>query len=259
MKWLAGIGLWTRELWRDLRYLIAVLLAILFFAVQPRSWAAPQTRRRFLRQLTISGVEMVMFIVVISVLVGLVVALQAERHLLGPDLLELLLVSVVAYELAPLFVNLVLLAKSGHLMTYELANLSVSGEVARMDSHGIDPLTALVMPRVLGTAFCALALTVIFIWSAFLTGFWFATVIQNLQLNLPGFFNHVFADLNAWALAGILAKAVFPALFYGIICATQGLGVVKQDTIPLATKIAMNRSLAALFIVSVGISFLFYT
>ena len=68
-----------------------------------------------------------------------------QSQLLGP-----LLVAVVARELGPVLINLVVIVRSGSAMTAELGVLQINGEVAALETRGGDAFLHLVMPRVLG-------------------------------------------------------------------------------------------------------------
>jgi osmotically-inducible protein OsmY len=69
-----------------------------------------------------------------------------QSQLLGP-----LLVAVVARELGPVLINLIVIVRSDSAMTTELGILKINGEVRALEAQGSDPFLQLVMPRVLGT------------------------------------------------------------------------------------------------------------
>lgn len=126
----AGVGVFARNQWMDLRYFLAVLFMAVFAGVQPRHW--PRTvRAAFARQLLWSGVDSLWFIVVLAVLVGISVVVQAHLWLgkvglsqkIGP-----LLVLIVARELGPLFTNFVIIVKSGSAIATELLLLRLEEE-----------------------------------------------------------------------------------------------------------------------------------
>jgi ABC-type transporter Mla maintaining outer membrane lipid asymmetry permease subunit MlaE len=80
-------------------------------------------------------------------------------------------VAVVARELGPVLINLVVIVRSGSAMTTELGVLKISGGVRALETQGSDPFLHLVMPRVLGTALSTFCLTIVFILVAFASGF----------------------------------------------------------------------------------------
>ena len=82
--------------------------------------------------------------------------------------------AVVARELGPVLINLVVIVRSGSAMTTELGVLKINGEVRALEAQGSDPFLHLVMPRVLGMAVSTFCLTIVFILVAFASGYLFA-------------------------------------------------------------------------------------
>src|SRR5581483_10702075 len=83
------------------------------------------------------------------------------------QLLGSLLMVVVARELGPVLINLVVIVRSGSAMTTGLGILKIDGEIRELEVRGGDPFLRYVMPRVLGTAVSTFCLTVVFILVAF--------------------------------------------------------------------------------------------
>ena len=128
----------------------------------------------FARQVATTGIEPVGFVCALAVFVGISVVVQlsfwageaGQSQLVGP-----LLVAVVARELGPVLINLVMIVRSGSAMTTELGVLKVSGEITALEVQGSDPFLHLVMPRVLGAAVSTFCLTIVFIVLAFASGY----------------------------------------------------------------------------------------
>src|SRR6188508_1956066 len=74
-KILSGLGSFARKQGREVQYLAAVLGTTLFLSAQPRRWR--RTVRGILaRQILLSGVESIRFILIMAVVVGISVVLQ---------------------------------------------------------------------------------------------------------------------------------------------------------------------------------------
>src|SRR6185503_10091228 len=178
-KILGGLGSFAREQGCEVQYLAAVLGTTLFLSAQPRRWRRT-VRGVFTRQILLSGVESIRFILILAVLVGISIVVQldvwtgklGQSQKLGP-----LLVVVVARELGPLFANFVLIVRGGSAIATELGLMKAGGEVRVLEAQGIEPLPFLVMPRVLAMAVSAFCLTVIFVLVAFASGFGFGAFI----------------------------------------------------------------------------------
>jgi phospholipid/cholesterol/gamma-HCH transport system permease protein len=258
---LTSMGGFAREHWRELQYEAAVIGTVLYTGIRPRYWTRT-ARNLFARQIMSVGVEPLGFVCAIAVLVGILVVVQltfwtgqaGQSELLGP-----LLVAIVARELGPVLINLVIIVRSGSAMTTELAALKTGGEVRALSERGSDPFLHLVMPRVLGVAVSTFCLTIVFIFVAFASGFLFASWTGKGSRDMVLFADTLSGAVHPKDVFNILAKTVLPALFASAACCLGGLGVgslVAKS--PQATQRALTRSVAGLFLISVVVSLLTY-
>ena len=255
-----GQAVWAQ--WDELRHAAAVMGTLFVVAVRPRYWGRT-VRSAFARQLISSGVESVPFVLILAGLVGISVVQQLNvwaGKLGQSQTLGQLLVLVVARELGPLFANFVLIVRGGSAITTELGIMKVGGEVRVLEAQGIEPLLFLVMPRVLAMAVAAFCLTVIFVLMAFASGYGFGVFIGQANADPAVFLNGVFRAVHPYDAIGFLVKCLLPALLTAVICSIEGLSVEGgAAAVPLAAQRALSRSLAALFVTSVGISLLTYS
>jgi phospholipid/cholesterol/gamma-HCH transport system permease protein len=254
-----GAAVWAQ--WRELRRTAAVVGTVFCVCARPRG-CGRLVRKAFARQVLAIGVEPVWFVGALAVLVGLAVVVQlsswvgeaGQSQLLGP-----LLVAVVARELGPVLINLVVIVRSGSAMTTELGVLKINGGVRALEAQGCDPFSHLVLPRVLGMAVSTFCLTVVFILVAFASGYLFAAWMGKGSRDLLLFADTVSSAIQPKDIFNILAKSLLPALFASASCCIGGLGVGASDTeIPHATQRALTRSVAGLFVISAIVSLLTY-
>jgi phospholipid/cholesterol/gamma-HCH transport system permease protein len=258
---LTGVGGFVCAQCDDLRHTAAVIGTVLGASVRPRCWARG-VRTAFARQVLSIGVEPLWFVSAVAVFVGISVVMHltfwvgeaGQSQLLGP-----LLVTVVARELGPVLINLVVIVRSGSAMTTELGVLKINGQVSALEEKGRDPFLQLVMPRVLGMAVSTFCLTIVFILVALASGFLFAAWTGKGSRDLLLFVDTVSRAVQPKDVLNILAKSILPALFAGASCCIGGLGVGGSVTeIPLATQRTLTHSVAGLFVVSAVVSLLTY-
>jgi phospholipid/cholesterol/gamma-HCH transport system permease protein len=258
---LADAGAFTRGQWDELRHAAAVIGTVLWTSVRPRCWVRA-VRTAFAQQVLAIGVEPVLFVCAVASFVGVSVVVQlafwvgeaGQSQLVGP-----LLVAVVARELGPVLINLVVIVRSGSAMTTELGILKINGEVHALEARGNDPLSHLVLPRVLGTAVATFCLTTIFILVAFASGYLFAAWMGKGSRDLLLFADTLSSAVQPMDISNILAKSILPALFASASWCIGGLGVGESfSEIPHATQRALTRSVAGLFIISAVVSLLTY-
>jgi phospholipid/cholesterol/gamma-HCH transport system permease protein len=261
MRAIGQLGEKVWERWDELRHGAAVIGTVLGLSVQPWRWVRT-VWTALARQILAIGVEPLCFVGALAVFVGMSVVVQltfwvgeaGQSQLLGP-----LLVAVVARELGPVLINLVVIVRSGSAMTTELGVLKINGDVRALEAKGCDPLLHLVMPRVLGMAVSTFCLTIVFILVAFASGFVFAAWMGKGSRDLLLFANTVSSAVQPKDAINILAKSILPALFAGATCSIGGLGVAGSVTeIPLATQRALTRCVAGLFVISAVVSLLTY-
>jgi len=258
---IARLGGWVWAQWDELRHAAAVIGTVLCVCARPQCWARA-ARKAFARQVLSIGVEPLWFVGAVAVFVGISVVVQltfwvgeaGQSQLLGP-----LLVTVVARELGPVLINLIVIVRSGSAMTTELGVLKINGEVRALETQGGDPFLQLVIPRVLGTAVSTFCLTIVFILVAFASGYLFAAWTGKGSRDLLLFADTVSGAFQPKDVFNIIAKSILPALFAGATCCIGGLGVGGSVAeIPQATQRALTRSVAGLFVISAVVSLLTY-
>jgi phospholipid/cholesterol/gamma-HCH transport system permease protein len=261
MRVMGRLGEWVWAQWDELRHVAAVIGTVLYTGVRPHYWGRA-VWTAFARQVLAIGVEPLWFVGVVAVFVGISVVVQltfwvgeaGQSQLVGP-----LLVTVVARELGPVLINLIVIVRSGSAMTTELGVLKINGEVRALETQGGDPFRQLVMPRVLGTVVSTFCLTIVFILVAFASGYLFAAWTGKGSRDLFLFADTVSSAVQPKDVFNILAKSILPALFASASCCVGGLGVGGSVAeIPQVTQRALTRSVAGLFVISAAVSLLTY-
>ncbi|MBM3882933.1 MAG: ABC transporter permease [Verrucomicrobia bacterium] len=255
------VGKVTWHRWHELQRLAAILGTLLWVSLWPRHWRRT-VRQVFARQLLFTGVESVWFTVVLGLLVGMAVVMQAHVWLGKVGLSPMagpLLVVVVARELGPVLANIIVIVRSGSAMATELGLMKVRGEVRVLEAQGLDPLVYLVMPRALAMVIATFGLAILFIAVAFLGGYFLGRFTGGFHVDTGTFLRSLFRAMQPVDLLNVVVKSVLPALLSGVLCCTAGLDAQSRVTqIPAATKAALGQSLAALFLVAALVSLITY-
>jgi phospholipid/cholesterol/gamma-HCH transport system permease protein len=254
-----GETVWAQ--WDELRHAAAVMGTVLYVGVQPRYWVHT-VRGAFSRQVVAIGVESVGLVCGVAIFVGITVVVQlafwveqvGQSQLLGP-----LLVAVVARELGPVLVGIVVIVRSGSAMATELGIMKTDGRVDALEAQRISPFIYLVMPRVLAAAVSIFCLTILFILVALASGYLFGAMVGKGSRDLMLFVDTVSRAVRPRDVLVILSKSILPALFAGASCCIGGLDVGESLTeVPHATQHALVRSIVGLFVISTIVSFLTY-
>ena len=258
---LGRLGQWAHNYLMEMLQTLAVLGAVLVLAIQPRQWRRT-VRTVFARQLLFTGVRAVPFAVVLAALAGILVVVQANLWLGRVGLSQMsgpLLMTVLVRELGPLLAGLLVIVNSGSAIATELGLMKLRGEVRVLEAQGLEPLTYLVMPRVLAVGIASLCLTVLLIVVAFASGFVFEALLGQIRADFFMFSRDVLQTLRPSDALTVLLKGTLSGLFTGAICSTGGLNARTSATgVPVACRRALVRSAAVLFVISAGVSLLAY-
>lgn len=200
------------------------------------------------KQIYFTGIEALNKVAVIGVLVGIIIITQVA-NIIGFNslLIGRILIWTVIRELGPLFVAIIVIARSCTACASELGSMKVNREIDVINIMGIDVYAYLVMPRIAGISVSVLILTFYFQISAIGGGLivssLFSDIIFYEQLKA------IFSILSFFqVIVSLLKSAVFGFLISTISC-FHGLMVQSSITeIPQRTTIAVMESLFAVLI-----------
>jgi len=245
-----SIGRKCRERLGDLLgwlfYVMTMLYSFAVEVVRPSTWQRP-VRDRLARQILFTGVEAAPFTILVALFVGGSVFVQCLvwlRYTGQMEFLTEIVSALLVREASPFLASFIVIAASASAMTTELANMKISGQVALLESQGINLFRYLAVPRMLGLGLSVMVLSVIFATVALLAsaiGFF----MDSNQIH-GAFFGGVFASLDVVDLFTLLGKSFLPGLATGAICCYEGLRVTGATTaVPKAVSQAMLRSVSA--------------
>lgn len=259
---LARLGRPLVGAWRRASYVMAVAGASLVLACRRDSWTRA-TRAVFYRQILFTAIDALAVALRIGFAVGILMIVEAALWLeaigsttavVAPTLLAL-----TVRELGPLIACLIVIGRSGVTMATELANMRVMGELDALESMGIDPMTYLVMPRVISVTFTVICLAMMVVASIFVSGYVVGLFIGAIHSRPDEFFHEIFSGLQLTDLSFFLPKTLFSGLLVGTICCIEGIQVR-----PLATEVprVASRSgvlaLTGVFAVNAALSLVIY-
>lgn len=164
---------------------------------------------------------------------------------------------LVVRELGPVLVAILVVGRSGTAIAAEMASMKLGKEVDTLWAIGVDPVTALLLPRLAGGMVSVFTLMVLFDVIALFGGFAVATVSLPLSFHL---YLHALGDaIGPAELLGTLLKAAAFGAAVPLVSAHAGLRLQASATeIPQAVTRAAVESMAAIFLLSTVISVAVY-
>lgn len=218
----------------------------------------PNFRKGFplvLQQIYAEGVLSLLIIIVSSLFIGMVLALQGYHTLakfgaaqqLGP-----LVALSVARELGPVVTAILFAGRAGSAVTAEIGLMKATEQLSSMEMMAVDPLRRVVSPRFWGGFFSMPMLTLIFnataIYGAYIVG------VRWLGLDGGVFWSNMQSsvDFRLDILNGIIKSVVFGAAVIWI-AVTQGYEARPTSA---GIAIATTRSVVYSALVVLGLDFI---
>ncbi|MEM7355269.1 MAG: ABC transporter permease [Acidobacteriota bacterium] len=222
-------------------------------------WRGERFRwRETLQEIHRAGNASLPLVGLISVLVGMILALQSAYQLqqLGAERLVAQLVAVsVTRELAPLLTAILVAGRVGSSISAELGTMKVSQEVDALTVMGIDPISSLVVPRLMGLAVAVPCLTLFADVVGILGGGLVATGI--LGQSASGYLADSINALQLEDIWGSVLKALTFGAIIGLVACHQGLetrggsGEVGRSTTAAVVRSIVWIIIADLFVTAV--------
>lgn len=241
---------------------LAVLSAAMMLAVRPASWTPP-VRTVMARQLLFTGVDAFALVIRFGAAVGILMIVQAALWIdalgITTEVMVPMLWRAVVRELGPLLACLVVIGRSGVAISTELATMMVSGEVEVLDAQGIDPMTYLVMPRILGVTISVFCLAIAMSISIIVTGYFIGALMGAIHIPWSTFLDDILREFNSVDVLFFVSKTVVAGAFAGAICCLDGVSIAGTLTdVPRVSSASAIRALTAVFAVSAVLSILIY-
>ncbi|MFN7263206.1 MAG: MlaE family ABC transporter permease, partial [Pseudobdellovibrionaceae bacterium] len=196
-------------------------------------------------QIYFTGFQALPLISVLAVAAGGIVVLQSASQLSllgGTDLLGNLLVVIIVRELGPLMTALVVIARSGTAVASEVGNMRANREIEALEVLGINPLSYIVFPRLVGGVLSVLCLSFYFTLIALGAGFAVTWLMNEMPLS---FYLNSLAQAVAFEDIWLfLVKNTFSGIIIFVVSCYQGLSVKRSPTeVPVVTTQAVVKSI----------------
>ncbi len=172
------------------------------------------------------GLNAVPIVALMAFLIGVVLAFQGAAQLrqFGAEVFVVDLIAIsVLRELGILLTAIIVAGRSGSAFTAAIGSMKMREEIDAMRTIGLDPVTILVVPRVLALMIMLPALGFI----ADISGLVGGAVMSWIELGVsPAVFqSRLVSNTDVWHFGVGMIKAPFFALIIGIIGCFEGLKV----------------------------------
>jgi phospholipid/cholesterol/gamma-HCH transport system permease protein len=196
-------------------------------------------------QIYFTGFQALPLIGALGLVSGTLIIIQASAQLSkvgGGEMLGNLLVVIIIRELGPLITALVVVARSGTAVASEIGNMKVNCEIEALESMGINPLSYIVFPRVIGGVISVVCLAFYFCVIALLGGYFISQFIHPIAFSF--YVESIALAVSRTDIFLFLLKNIVGGAIIFIICCSQGLLVKQSFTeVPQVTTRAVVNSI----------------
>ena len=256
----AIIGQWIINQIQGFLKFTGIALAVIRQALRPLTWRRT-VRAEFLEQCHHIGTRALPFILVTGCLVGLGIVYQAIYwlSLFGQtEYTAPILVLILVREVAPLFVALTVIGRSGSVILVEIGNMRIDGQLRMLDAQGVDPFVFLIIPRVTAVAVCMFSLTIAFIAVALGSGFIAGSTLESTDYTLYEFVFGILSEMGIAEFAMLFVKTLLIGFVVTLIVCTIGLSVSgSRSELLTALPRGITKSVLATLLISGALTLLF--
>jgi phospholipid/cholesterol/gamma-HCH transport system permease protein len=257
--WLVALGAWAVGLGASGRGVVALMRDTLVVMARP---FGPNGLKwdRTLEQMALIGARGTPIVVFISLLVGVVLALNGAQQLrnFGASIYIANLVAIsMSREMAPLITAIIVAGRSGSAIAAELGTMVVSEEIDAMETMGLSPARFLVAPRIVALLCMMPLLTVASNAAGILGGY----VIAVTSLGLPseGYITQTTQWLYGEDILSGLVKSLVFAFIIGFVGVYRGLSVRGGPAgVGLATTSSVVTSILLCIVATAVITAILY-
>jgi len=256
---LARLGRWAIERARGTGYALGFLALVV-----RETFLFPRRRqvafRVLVMQILFTGVEALGIVSLIALAIGAVIIVEGNTLLprFGQSgLLYQILIVVITRELGPVLTAFIIIARSGTAIATELGNMVVSHEIEAYVSVGINPVSYLAVPRVLGVTIAMMALTIYFNFFGLVGSYLVSLFVKPMPV--AEYFRNLLATLQARDVLATLAKGLVFGFIASVVATFQGFRVnVSVTEIPRASIGSVGRGFVLCLIADALITLIYY-
>lgn len=211
-------------------------------------------------QIYFTGWQAMPLITVLALATGGILILQSSMQLSllgGQAMLGNLLIVVIVREVGPIVTALIVIARSGTAVASEIGNMRVNREIEALESMGINPLSYIVFPRIVGGVISVLCLSFYFNVIALAGGFMVTSVIHDMQFRF--YAASLAQSLAAEDVGLFFLKNGFSGMIIFVVACYQGL-LVRQSSheVPQVTTKAVMNAIIYVTTFNLAVTTLFY-
>ena len=252
-----------RNITENLEYTFKIFLMIYLSiraAFLDRTQGFRQTVSVLSTQIYFTGWQAMPLISILALGTGGILVIQGMSNLTllgGTEMIGNLIVVILVREVGPLLTALVVIARSGTAVATEVGNMRANREIEALESMGINPLSFIVFPRILGGIVSVLCLAFYFLVIAIFGGYLITQFFNDIPFSF--YSESVLRAFGKEDVVIFLLKNGFSGVIIFVVSCFQGLSVQKSPhEVPQVTTQAVVKSIIYVTVFNLSVTAVVY-
>lgn len=211
-------------------------------------------------QIYFTGWQAIPLIAFLAVGSGAIIALQSIMQMTffgGIDYVGKFMVMILVRELGPLLTALIVIARSGTAVASELGSMQVNKEMDALKTMGINPLSFVIFPRLVGGIVSVICLAFYFVMFATVAGALVCRFVKGMPFDL--YFTSLSQAAGMSDVFIFIIKNLLSGLIIFSVSCYQGLQVDRSPhEIPQVTTKAVVKSTVYVLVFNMLLTLYFY-
>lgn len=211
-------------------------------------------------QIYFTGVQALPLISVLAVASGGVTIMQSTSNLVlvgGGNMIGRLMILIILREVAPLLTALIVIARSGTAVASEIGSMRVHHEIDALEVMGIDPLSFIVFPRLVGGILSVVCLAFYFVIIAVFGGYLLTSWMTDLSFSF--YTESLISNISPGDAWVFVIKNTFSGAIIFINSCHQGMLVgFSPHEVPQATTRAVVNSVIYVVLFNLAVTSISY-
>jgi phospholipid/cholesterol/gamma-HCH transport system permease protein len=243
LRWLGARTISFVRAWLEL---LALLYGALVSPLYARRRGARVVYEATVMQTLFTGVHAIPLVGLAALAVGTLIVFEANEWI-PVEYAPPVAAHILANDVAPLLVAVIILGRSGTAITVELAAMKLSGELDALRSMGLALEHAIVFPRLVAGVVSSLVLTTLALAVSLAGGHLVTEYLSSVPFSVGALLNNL--DADDLSMAG--AKAVLFGTSIVLVAVREGYSVqTSRRELPQAATRCVVRGLALCFVLN---------
>jgi len=246
-KFLEKLGENSVNFWNGVKRFLLLTADIFYWGAAGIFNKKGQRKGEFIHQSVLIGVDSLPIIIILSFLVGVIIALQSAQQLrlVGMNILvaDLLAIAMLK-EIGPLMTAVILAGRSGSAIASEIATMKISEEIDALTTMALNPIKYVVLPKLYAITICTPLLAIFADVVGIIGGFFLCTTY--LDMSAEAFISEITNVMVMKDLVTTLVKSIvfswlilLSAVFFGFGAEGGAEDVGRATTSSVVTAISL--------------------